>query len=214
MVHMPFNATAFQPRYGSDGGGLPVGRHKVIIDKTEMMPTKDNPNNGYLAITLKSIEGASAGQSQIDRLNLYNVNPQTVAIANDQLAAYCVVTGKLNFNDTSELHNIPFFVDIAQQRSNPDYTEVKKLYDINGNEPGKGAQAAPAAAPSNGPPAGFAASGGAPWAAPTATQEPPAPAAAGRSQPSVETAAPWQPAAAPWQPAAAGGGAAPGWGPR
>lgn len=208
MVNLVFNANQFKPSYGSDGGGLSVGRHKVIVDKTEMMPVKDNPNNGYLAITLKSIEGASAGQTQTDRLNLYNVNPQTVAIANGQLSAYCFVVGKPSFNDTSELHNIPFFVDIAQQRNNPEYTEVKKLYTLAGVEPGK-SPAPQAQPPSGGPPAGFAATTeAAPWAAPAAPAAP------------VETAAP----AAPWAPAATetsqgwssqgGGGAAPGWGPR
>ena len=207
MVQLSFNAQQFQPRYGSDGGGLPVGRHKVIIDKTEMMPVKDNPNNGYLAITLKSIEGAAAGQTQTDRLNLYNVNPQTVAIANDQLAAYCFVVGKPSFNDTSELHNIAFFVDIAQQRNNPEYTEVKKLYTLNGDEPGKGAAPAAAAPATSGPPAGFAATGGAPWAAAAADAQPAAPAATAGAWGAPATTEP-----APWSPGT--GGSAPGWGPR
>ncbi len=191
MVQLAFNATQFEPKYGSGGGGLSIGKHKVIIENTEAKPTKDTTGN-YLAIILKSIEGGSAGQTQIDRLNLFNVNPMTVEIANKQLAAYCAVTGKPGINDTTELHNIPFIVEIVAQKTNPDYTEVKQIYDINGNLPGQGS-APPAAAPAQAPLQSF----GAPPAANPALQT--APAQQG-----------WAPAApvagqAPWgQPAAAG----------
>ena len=215
MVQFTFDARGVAASYGSDGGGLPPGKHKVIIEASEIKPAASNPQNQYLQFNLKCVEGLAAGGMQIDRLNLHNTNQQTVTIAQSQLAAYCAVLGRPGFNATEELHNIPFFIEVRPQRNNPEYTEVAKLYDLNGNEArksggGSGSQMAPAP---QAPPAGFgpAPTAAQPWQAPQAAPviEPapaqqwtaPAPAPA----PAAAPAAPWAPAA---------GGAAPGWGQR
>lgn len=217
MVAINFTPGAVQARYGSDGGGLPAGKHKVIIENTEMVPTKDNAQTGnaYLKLRLKCIEGLAVNGVQEDRLNLHNSSQQTVAIAQGQLAAYGVVCGKPNFTDTVELHNIPFYVETRQQRNNPEYTEVAHLYDANGNEPGKGGAPAQAATQA---PQGFSAPGmQAPqqgWAPPAAAAPVPQqqfapqpdPAAGQWGQPQA------QPAAAPWSPG--GQPNAPAWGQR
>src|ERR1700741_4307826 len=108
---MNFNASQYQARYGSEGGGLPAGKHKVVLDKAEMAPNSDNSGNQHLRFYLKCIEGLAQGQTQIDRLNIHHSNPQTVAIAQGQIAAYCWVMGKQGFGDTSELYNLPFYVE-------------------------------------------------------------------------------------------------------
>src|ERR1700743_3059059 len=164
MVQFAYNGTGFEARYGSEGGGLPAGRHKVIIEKSEMVPTKDHhvTKKEYLKFTLKCIEGLANGGTQEDRLNIHNSSPQAVAIANSQLAAYCLVTiQRVVFNATEELHNIPFYIEVRQQRNNPEYTESAKLYDINGNEPGKGVSPQVQAQPVV-PPQGFGPTGGMP----------------------------------------------------
>lgn len=221
-MQFQFNAQQFQPQYGTDGGGLPAGRHKVVIEKSELVPTKDNSGQ-YLQFTLKCVEGLAGGGTQKDRLNVHNNNPQTVAIANQQLAAYCAVTGKPGFNDTSELHNISFFVEVGAQRNNPEFTEIKKLFDINGNEAGKSSAPAQVNQDQQQPPAGFgpAGSGFQPQTTPgvggwgpqtgAAAQAPidPAPAQTGWGNPG----APQTTAAPGWSPQG-GGSAAPGWGPR
>lgn len=168
MVAMNFNSQQYTPQYGG-GGGLPAGpngedvMYKVMIVSSQPENTTDNFGNvkgGYLAFELASIEGPTQGTKQIDRINLHHTNPKVVEIANKQLSAYCHVLGKFQFNDTAELHNIPFMIKVGLQKApNPNnYTEVKGVYDINGNEPGKagsGPQAGqPSAPPPNGPPAG------------------------------------------------------------
>jgi hypothetical protein len=161
LIQLNFQANQYKPQYGNSGGGLPVGTHKVVIEKTEMVPVKDNPQNHYLAITLKCVEGPAQGQTQVDRLNIHNLDPNTVYRANQQLSAYCHVVGKANgFGNTSELFGIPFMVEIVAQKNNADFTQVKKVMDINGNEPGQGGNAGQQAAPSQGAPAGFQAVGG------------------------------------------------------
>lgn len=218
-MQFQFNAQQHDPQYGVGGGALPAGKNKVVISATEIKPTKDG-QNGYLALTLTGIEGPGNGISMVDRLNVYHANPQTVGIANQQLSAYCHVTGKLNFNDTDELKNIPFIVEVGPQKNTPEYMEVKRLFDINGNEPGKSGagpqvnaqpqpfqqapqvgqtwspqsqtQTAPAAAP--------------PWAQPGPTQAAPAQQAPWQPQQPAPQSQGWQPSqAAPTGPA---------WGPR
>lgn len=136
MVQMSFNAAQFTPRYsGSDG--LPPGKHPVIISASEFRPTKDSSPSDprmMLVFTLEAIGGPAKGGKQTDRLNIQNPNQQTVNIAMSQLAAYCAVTRRQGFNDTSELHNIPFMIEVGPQKNNADYTEVKGVYFLDGRD--------------------------------------------------------------------------------
>ena len=174
MVAYSFNSQQHQPSYGG-GGGLPPGKYKgVIVDSRQENVEKNGQiTGGYLALDLTPIEGPLAGTKQTDRLNLHNTNPKVVEIANKQLSAYCHVLGKFQFNDTSELHNIPFLFEVGYQKGEEPseakpqggYTEVKSIRDINGNEPGKaGGGPAPQQQqvniPGNNPAGGVTAQGG------------------------------------------------------
>lgn len=164
MVAFSFNAQQYTPRYGGGGEQLPPGeKYKGVIVNAEPVNTTDNMGNvkgGYLALTITPIEGPMQGQKHIDRLNLHHTNPKTVEIANEQLSAYCHVLGVFNIQDTAQLCNIPFLFDIgwqrgqepSQDRPNGGYTEVKAIYDINGNAPGKAGAGAPAGQPAQQPP--------------------------------------------------------------
>ena len=141
----PFNANNFDPTQGV--GGLPIGRHPVIVDSSEVKANKAN-DGGYLQLNLKVIDGPQAGTVGAYRLNLYHSNPQTVELANRQLSAISHVTGVFMIQDSAQLHNIPFVIEVGPQKD-AQYTEVKKVFDINGNEPGKPAQGGGAAQPQN-----------------------------------------------------------------
>jgi hypothetical protein len=146
MVAYSFNANQHQPAYGG-GGSLPPGSYKGVIVESSQENVEKNGQvvGGYLALQITPIEGPLKGQKMTDRLNLHHTNPKTVEIANKQLSAYCHVLGKFQINDTAELHNIPFMFEVNWQKgqepseANPNggYTEIKKIMDINGNEPGK-----------------------------------------------------------------------------
>ena len=147
MAQFQFNASQHAPRY-SASDGLPGGKHPVVIVASEFRPTKDStPSDprSMLALTLQAIDGPAKGGKQIDRLNLQNPNMQTVSIAEGQLSAYCMVTGRPSFSDTSELHNIPFIVEIGPQKDKPEYMEVKGLFFIDGRD----VSAGPAQGPMN-----------------------------------------------------------------
>lgn len=134
-----FDASAVDPTMGSSG--FSVGKHKFIIHSSEIKENKTK-DGGFLQLDATIIEGPLQGATGVlDRLNLYHSNPQTVEIAYRRLSAYCHITGQLKLADSNQLHNIPFYADIGLQKGEDaaakGYTEIKKLYDINGNEPGK-----------------------------------------------------------------------------
>ena len=130
----PFNARQHNPVQSA--GQLPVGRHKVCVIANEVKATKAN-DGGYLQLTLKITDGPNAGVTGPCRYNLYSNSAQSVQIAHDHLAAVAYVTGVFDFVDADQLHGVEFFVDVTPQKNSPEYTEVSKVYDINGNEPGK-----------------------------------------------------------------------------
>jgi len=130
----PFNANNFDPTQGV--GGLPIGRHPVIIQSSDVKATKAN-DGGYLQLDLLITDGPQKGTVGAYRINLYNASEVAVGIANRQMSAISHVTGVFQIQDTAQLHNIPFVIEVGPQKNDPQYTEVKKVFDINGNEPGK-----------------------------------------------------------------------------
>jgi hypothetical protein len=136
-----FNAKDFNPEQGT--GSLPIGKHPVVITDSEVKATEKN-DGGYLELHLKIIDGPQTGATGAYRLNLYNKSEKAVEIAHRQMSALCHVIGVYNVQDTQAMHNLPFVIEVAFQKGHapgdPDskgYTEVKKVFDINGNEPGK-----------------------------------------------------------------------------
>lgn len=230
MVALTTDLSQFTPQYGSNNNSLPIGKYKVIIENTKLVPTKAG-NANRLVIEMRVVEGQLSNALVNDGLNIQHPDPQTSRIANQQLAAYAAVTGRPGCRDTVEMHNVPFIIEIGPQKDQPEYTEVKRLFDLNGNPPGQGSvqpQQAAAVAP---PPQGFAPVGGFPpqqsaptagWVAPQQAQlqaawgqQPPAPAQETppvQQAPWVQPGAPAAPAQQGWVPAP--GGTAPGWGPR
>ncbi|WCF59032.1 hypothetical protein UFRH5_25 [Pseudomonas phage UF_RH5] len=206
-----FNAQQYDPTQGV--GSLPIGKHPVIIESSEVKANKAN-DGGYLQLNLRIIDGPQQGTTGAYRLNLYHSNQQTVEIAHRQLSAICHVIGVFQVTDSSQLHNLPFLIEVGPQKNDPQYTEVKKVFDMNGNEPGKAGAGAPAAQPQQQQPQGQpnGAWGGAPQGQP---QQPAGGAAwGGQQQPAQQPAQ--QPQGAAWggQPAQnpAPQGGQPAWG--
>ena len=137
-----FDATKINPDQG--GSQLPVGKHKVIISDSSIDEI-GNKKGGCIRFKLKVVEGPLEGITGDWQLNKYYIgdNAEKVReIADRDLSKICHVTGVFAVNDTRQLHNIPFIVDVTQQKGEgkEKYTEIKKVFDVNGNEPGKAPQ--------------------------------------------------------------------------
>lgn len=225
QLQQQFNANAIEPNQGGNFNQLPVGKYPVVATASEIKPTADG-QGGMVVFELLAIPGSPfAGATGLYRINLYNASDKARQIAEGQMSALCHVTGVFLINDTSQLHNVPFVVEITEQGLTKDqqekkdagqqvtpFTQVKKVYDMAGNEPGKAAGGAPTPAPAQQQqPAQQA------WVAPAQQ----APAATGWAAPAQQQPAQQQvpaPAAAPaqqgWTQQAPAAGGAPAWGKR
>jgi len=142
---MPYNATfdanQFEPRQSA--GGHPVGnKFPFEISNTEVKSTKDG-TGGMFEVTFTT----PAGQI-INRYNLFNQSAKAVEIAHGQFSALCRAVGRYQVdfnNDGAILRGAKGCLDVGWQkgeeptaeRPEGGYVEVKKVYDVNGNEPGK-----------------------------------------------------------------------------
>lgn len=186
-----FDATQIEPNQG--GEAHPVGKFAAQITNTATLPTKNDAEQGMLRIQYTTQMGTID-----DNFQLWNKNPQAVDIAQKQLSAVCHATGIFQLkegNHGAELRGARLMIEVGpqidKQTKQPNgYVEVKKVYDANGNLPGK----APAqtAQPQPGPAA---------WnAAPATTTAPTAPnpnPAWGQQQPQPQPGP--QPATGGWQ---------------
>jgi Protein of unknown function (DUF669) len=105
---------------------LPPGRYLVQIVASEMRPTKDGAGQ-YLWLEVDVHEGDYQGRKLFDRLNLVNPNPTAVEIAQRTLSAICHATGKMQVQDSDELHLIPMMVDVKVQPPKNGYDASNKL---------------------------------------------------------------------------------------
>ena len=119
-----FDANSVDPTMPFEA--LPPGRYLVQIVASEMRPTKDGAGQ-YLWLELDVLEGEYQGRKLFDRLNLVNPNPTAVEIAQRTLSAICHATGKMQVQDSDELHLIPMTVDVKVQPPKNGYDASNKL---------------------------------------------------------------------------------------
>ena len=157
---------------------LPPGKYLVQIIASEMRPTKDGMGQ-YLYLELDVLEGPYTGRKLFDRLNLINPSADAVDIARRTLSAICRAAGKLQVNDSEQLHLIPIIADVRVRPPRGEYGESNSIrYLPRTSATGSGprtsptrsamtpaATAAPTAATSAPPPtpAATAAANGLPW---------------------------------------------------
>jgi len=212
-----FNARTVAPQVALDP--VPEGWYKVVIDKSNVKPTRDG-QNGMIELQCKIIEGQFQTRVLYYNLNLWHNNATTVEIAYKQLSAICHVVGQYDINAPDNapadnylpmLHNVPFMVHaVVTQGERGPINNIRGLKDTMGNDPGKGGQAPQQTAqqfPQGGTAPG-AWQGGAP--APRGAPRPPAgqwttaaPQPAGApfpGQPGLAPGQPMPPAPAPSQP--------------
>lgn len=196
-----FDATQIDPT--QTVGNLPVGRHIVTVTSSDIKDTKDKGGQ-YLELVLTVIDGENKGASGAWRLNINHHKEQTMQIAHRQLSSICHAIGVYQINDTNQLHDKPFIVEVGIQQKNDQqkegtvYTEVKRVFDINGNEPGKRQSQPQYQQPPQSQPAGWQPSQGqlaSEWQPPQSQQ------ASQQSQPQTQQPPQGQPQQPPqWQP--------------
>ena len=119
-----FDATNIEPIKAYEV--LPPGKYLAQIVNSETRVTKDGTGQ-YLQVEIDVLDGPYKGRKLFDRLNLVNANPVTVEIAQRTLSAICHATGRMQVQDSEELHLIPFIADVQVQPPKNGYGESNKV---------------------------------------------------------------------------------------
>ena len=137
-----FNANQYEPNQGMSSHP-PAQKIPFQITNVGIKENKDK-TGGYLEVEFTSQMG-----SVIHRYNCWNQNPKAVEIAYGQLSALCraINVYQLDWqNEGQALRGGRGLMDVGYQKDEepnpqfPDrkgYTELKRVYDAAGNEPGK-----------------------------------------------------------------------------
>lgn len=157
QVNWAFNANQHEPNQGF-GVHPPALKVPFTITNTAIKETKDK-TGGYLAVEFTSPQGVIT-----QNYNINNQSPKAVEIAYGQLSALCRAVNVFQIdgnNECAALRGGKGLMDVGYQKgeepgpNNPDakgYTELKRVYDLAGNDPSKPGQAqqggpAPSGAP-------------------------------------------------------------------
>src|SRR5258708_1695880 len=147
IVNWRFDASAHEPNQGF-GSHPPASKIPFTISNTAIKETKDK-TGGYLEIEFTSPLGMIR-----QNYNINNNNPKAVEIAYGQLSALCRAVNIYQIdgnNECAALRGGKGLMDVGYQKGEepdpafPDrkgYTELKRVYDAAGNEPGKVAPSA------------------------------------------------------------------------
>lgn len=107
---MNFDANAVEPSAPIEL--LQPGDYPAQIVQSEMKDTSKGDGGERLSLEFDIIDGPAKGRKLWAGLNLKNANPKTVEIAQRELSAICHAVGKLNVNDSEELHFKPMLVTV------------------------------------------------------------------------------------------------------
>lgn len=133
-----FDARTVEPR--QSGGKHQVGnKWQGVITNTLVKPTKDQKGGIF------EVEFSSPGGTIKNNYNIWNESEAARNIAKQQLSALCHATGifQIDFkNDGAALRGGKLLYDVGFQagqepsteKPEGGYVEVKKIYDINGND--------------------------------------------------------------------------------
>lgn len=127
-----FDANQVTPKQGFDAH--PPGMFDFNISNTSIVPTKDN-NGGMFVIDFQTPAGKIT-----KRYNIWNQSQAAVDIANKELSALCHATGvfKVDWsNEGAALRGAVGRIEVGPQKNDEQYMEVKRVFDKNGNEPGR-----------------------------------------------------------------------------
>lgn len=123
MARFSFNSNDAPAMTSPSRGPLPAGQYEVVITKSDIKPTKAGTGE-YIELEMQVVDGPHSGRRIWERLNVSNPNKQAEDIAKAALGALCVATGKLDMEDTEELHDIPFIVSLEIDRKDPERNRV------------------------------------------------------------------------------------------
>lgn len=137
-----FDASNVEPAQARDI--VPPGKYVAQIIASEM---KDTAAGGQmLELTLEIQDGPHARRKLWDNLNLVNSSQKAVEIAQRTLSAICHATGRMQVNDSEELHFRPLLITVGVKLAGTveksGYTHKKDKNEVTGYAAANGAPVA------------------------------------------------------------------------
>jgi hypothetical protein len=113
MALINFNANDHQD---TGPGPLPAGDYMVYVAASEMRTNQDNGNQS-LSLTLDVMQPEQMqGRKVFSNYTMSSHNEEAVRIGMQQLAQVCRAVGVMSPSDSTELHDIPFFVRLIAKQ--------------------------------------------------------------------------------------------------
>lgn len=128
-----FDATQHTPN--QIAAAHPPGIYDASISATSITETKDK-TGGMFVVEFSTNAGRIS-----NRYNLWNQSEKARDIAQGQLSALCYATGifRLDWqNEGAALRGARCKIEVGPQAQDDKYSEIKRVLDAQGNEPGKG----------------------------------------------------------------------------
>lgn len=132
MAELNFDASKVAPATGAPEA-VPAGWYNVMMDESEMKPTKDGAG-AFLQCRFNIADGQYSGRKLFSRLNLKNLNPVAVEIAYKELSAIAHAVGVIQVGTSEQLHNIPMKVKVKLRPATAEYeasNDVTAYRNIN-----------------------------------------------------------------------------------
>lgn len=107
---------------------LKPGKYNVIIDKTEKKQAK-NPENYYLNLSLRIVEGRSKNRLIFDMVNIWNSNKVAAEIAQRTMEqiAFAIKKPITEDNMFSDIKNVPITVSVGIDDPQNGYDKRNKV---------------------------------------------------------------------------------------
>lgn len=135
-----FDASQVEPN--TEYEVLPPGKYLAQIVNSEMRPTKDG-QGAYLFVEIDVLESQYQGRKLFDRLNLSNPNTTAVEIAQRTLSSICRAVGRLQVNNSEQLHLLPFIADVRVRPPKGEFGESNSIRYLPRTQGQGGVQPAP-----------------------------------------------------------------------
>jgi len=123
---------------------IPEGRYLAQILASDVVNTKSG-NGQRLIWTVVVLDGQHAGHKIYDSINTHNPSAKAVEVGRSRLSMVALSLGISKFDDSSELHGIPFWAHVGTKddRNEVTYYEKREI------EPGRPRPAPPTLPASN-----------------------------------------------------------------
>jgi len=124
---------------------LPKGEYEAMVMDSIIKSTKAGDGQ-FIELTIQIISGDHSGRRIWERLNISNPNKQAEEIAKESLGKLCLAVGVPDMEDTEQLHDIPFMLELDIDKKDPTRNKIWGYHSIDATPKGKPAAPAKPAA--------------------------------------------------------------------